>query len=161
MDDKILIAFFSHSGNTRKIANLIQEATGGALHEIRPKVPYPNAYHAVVDQAKREIRAGYQPPLESSLDAIEPYEIILVGTPNWWRTLAPPVRTFLTQHDLSGKAIAPFCTHGGGGMDKIIRDIAKLCPESTLLAGLKIYGSDGGSAQAEVFAWLEELGITS
>lgn len=159
--DHILVTYFSRAGNTRKIAILIQKTLGGTLHEIRPKVPYPNSYHATVEMAKKEIKAGYQPPLETSLDTMEPYEIILLGTPNWWSTLAPPVRTFLAQHDLSERIIAPFCTHGGGGIGKITRDIAKLCPKSTLLPGFTIYGSGGEGAQAEISAWLEEIGLLS
>jgi flavodoxin len=61
MAENILIAYFSRSGNTRKIANLIHQEIGGTLHEIQPEVPYPNSHNAVVEQAKKEIRAGYLP----------------------------------------------------------------------------------------------------
>ena len=160
MAEHILVVYFSHSGNTRKIANLIHQEIGGTIHEIQPEVPYPNAYNAVVDQAKKEIQAGYKPALQSTLDHIELYDTIFIGSPNWWNTIAPPVATFLSAYDLSGKTIVPFCTHGGGGLGRIGKDIAKLCPQSTILSSFEIYGSGKGNAQAEVSAWLSKVGMT-
>ena len=160
MAEHILVVYFSRSGNTRKIANLIHQEVGGTIHEIRPKVPYPNSYDAVVDQAQKEIQAGYKPALQSTLDHIESYDTVFVGSPNWWSTIAPPVATFLSEYDLSGKTIVPFCTHGGGGLGRIGRDIAKLCPQSTILSSFEIYGSRTGNAQAKVSAWLSKAGMT-
>jgi flavodoxin len=159
MAEPILIACFSRSGNTRKIANLIQQEVGGTLHEIQVAVPYPASYNAVVEQAKKEIQAGYKPALQSALDHIESYNTIFVGSPNWWSTIAPPVATFLSEYDMSGKTIVPFCTHGGGGLERIGQDIAKLCPQSTVLSSFEIYGSGAGNAQAEVSAWLRKVGM--
>jgi flavodoxin len=159
MAEPILIACFSRSGNTRKIANLIQQEVGGTLHEIRPEVPYPDSYNAVLDQAKKEIQAGYKPALQSALDHIESYNTIFVGSPNWWSTIAPPVATFLSEYDMSGKTIVPFCTHGGGGLGRIGQDIAKLCHQSTVLSSFEIYESGAGNAQAEVSAWLRKVGM--
>jgi flavodoxin len=159
MAEHILIAYYSRSGNTRTIANLIHQEVGGTIHEIQPEVPYPNSYNAVVDQAKKEIQAGYKPALQSTLDHIESYDTIFVGSPNWWSTIAPPVATFLSEYDLSGKTIVPFCTHGGGVLGRIGQDIAELCPQSTILSSLEIYGSGAGNAQAEVSAWLSKVGM--
>lgn len=160
MTEHILVVFFSHSGNTRKIADLIHQEVGGTSHEILPVVPYPNSYKAVVEQAKKEIQAGHKPALQSTLDHIELYDTIFVGSPNWWSTIAPPVATFLSEYDLSGKTIVPFCTHGGGGLGRIDNDIAKLCPQSNILSSFKIYGSGRENAQSEVSAWLSKMGIT-
>jgi hypothetical protein len=71
MAGRNLVAYFTRSGNTRRIANLIQQEVGGTLHEIQPEVPYPSAYDAVVEQAKVEIQAGYKPALRSTLDDME------------------------------------------------------------------------------------------
>jgi flavodoxin len=160
MAEHILIVYFSPSGNTHKIANLIHQEVGGTIHEIQPEVPYPNSYNAVVDQAEKEIEAGYKPALQSTLDHIESYDTVFVGSPNWWSTIAPPVATFLSEYDLSGKTIVPFCTHGGGGLGRISKDIAELCPHSTILSSFEIYGSRTGSAQAKVSAWLSKVGMT-
>ncbi|MDX9953402.1 MAG: flavodoxin [Anaerolineae bacterium] len=152
----VLIVYFSRSGNTRAIANLIQQEVGGTLFELQPATAYPPAYNTVVEQAKREIRAGFRPPLRSLPEALAA-ATIFVGTPNWWDTLAPPVATFLTAYDLAGKTIAPFCTHGGGGAGKIPQDLARLCPGATVLEHLALYGSGGAGARAEVSAWLRGL----
>ena len=160
MAEHILVVYFSRSGNTRKIANLIHLEVGGTVHEIQPEVPYPNSYNAVVDQAKEEIQAGYRPALRSTLDHVESYDTVFVGSPNWWNTIAPPVATFLSEHDLSGKTIVPFCTHGGGGLGRVGTDITRLCPQSTILSSLEIYGSGGVHAQARVSAWLRKVGMT-
>ena len=160
MAEHILVVYFSRSGNTRKIANLIHQEVGGIIHEIRPEVPYPNSYNAVVDQAEKEIQAGYKPALQSTLDHIESYDTIFVGSPNWWSTIAPPVATFLSEYDLSGKTIVPFCTHGGGGLGRIGKDVAKLCPRSTVLSSFDVYESETGNAQAKVSAWLRKVGMT-
>lgn len=159
MAEHVLVTYFSHSGNTQNIARLIHSEVGGTLHEILPEAPYPRSYNAVVEQAKKEIRAGYKPALQSTLDSLESYNTIFVGSPNWWSTIAPPVTTFLSEYDLSGKTIAPFCTHGGGGLGRVERDIAKLCPQSTVLQSLEIYGSGSRNAQADVSAWLKILGM--
>ena len=160
MAENILIVYSSRSGNTRKIASLIQGEVGGTLHEIQPAVPYPRSYDAVVDQAGEEIQAGYMPALQTKLDHIESYDTVFVGSPNWWNTIAPPVATFLSQYNLSGKTVVPFCTHGGDGLGRIGRDIAKLCPQSTILSSFEIYGSGGRDAQARVSAWLSKVGVT-
>jgi flavodoxin len=161
MAGHVLVAYFSRSGNTRKIANLIQQEVGGTIYEIQPEVPYPNSYNAVVDQAKKEIETGYKPTLQSTLDHLESYDTIFVGSPNWWSTIAPPVATFLSEYDFSRKTIVPFCTHGGGGLGRIGQDIAKLCPQSTILSSFQIYGSGTGNVQAKVSAWLRNIGMVN
>ena len=157
MIEPILIVTFSRSGNTRSIAALIHQEVGGTLFEIEPATAYPAAYNAVVEQAKREIRAGFYPPLVALPEHVETYATLFIGTPNWWDTLAPPVATFLAETSWSGKTVAPFCTHGGGGMGKIPQDLARLCPGATVLNCLAFYGSGGDHAQAEVSAWLRGI----
>jgi len=113
---RILIVFYSHSGNTRTLARLIRQQAGGDLIEILPVIPYPVDYDAVVKQAKLELTTDYQPPLKTTVANLECYNIILIGSPNWWNTLAPPLHTLLAQGNFTGKAIAPFITHEGGRM---------------------------------------------
>ena len=161
MAERNLIVYYSRSGNTRKIANLIHREVGGTIYEIQPVDPYPDSYDAVVDQAKREIRAGYKPALKSALNQIESYDTVFVGSPNWWDTIAPPVAAFLSAYDLAGKTIVPFCTHGGGGLGRVAADVAKLCPDSTVLRSFHVYGSGGMDAQARVSAWLRQVGMAN
>lgn len=86
---------------------------------------YPTHYNAVVKQAKKEIQASYLPPLKNPLSDVQTYEVIFIGTPNWWSTIAPPVSTFLTENKLADKQIIPFCTHGGGGLAKIEKKLKR------------------------------------
>lgn len=157
MDRNILIAYYSHSGNTGKIANFIGQQTGGELLPIQPMEAYPISYNAVTEQAKKEIKAGYHPAIKTHTPNLDNYNTIFIGTPNWWSTIAPPIATFLTQNDMSGKTIIPFCTHGGGGIGQVARDIEKLCPNSTILDGFEIYGDGSGAAPAKLSAWLKKI----
>ena len=159
MKRKILIAYYSHSTNTKKIATMIQHEVGGTLCEIQPEVEYPTVYHAVVEQAKQEIQMGVYPAIKSKIGDIEAYDTIFIGSPNWWSTVAPPIATFLKEHDLSGKVVIPFCTHGGGGTGSIERDIAKLCPKSTMRSVFSIYGDGGRDAEVHISKWLEKIKI--
>lgn len=160
MAEKILITYYSRTGSTQVVANLIQEEIGGDIFEIQPEDPYPASYNDVVEQAKEEIQADYKPALKSTVDNIESYDTIIVGSPNWWSTIAPPVVTFLSEYDFSDKTIAPFCTHGGGGQGRINEDISKLCPHSNIVDCLQIYGGDARSAQPELSAWLRQINTT-
>ena len=107
----VLTVYYSHSGNTKECARQIHQQARGDIVEIIPVDPYPQNYDAVVAQAKQELKSGYKPALRTRVENIESYDVILVGSPNWWNTVAPPVMTFLSQYDLSGKAIFPFITH--------------------------------------------------
>ena len=155
MADKILIVYYTHSGNTKKIAEAIQIKTGGILYEINPEIPYPVDYNTVVNQAKKEIKENFKPVLKTKINGIEAYDTVFVGSPNWWNTIAPPITTFLAENNLSGKTVIPFLTHGGGGAGNIERDIAKLCSASKMLPGLSVYESD----ISKITAWLQKIGI--
>lgn len=159
MESKILIVYYSHSNHTKKIATMIQSKVGGTLCEIEPETAYPTLYHAVVEQAKQEIQRGFYPPIKSRIENVEAYDTIFIGSPNWWSTMAPPIVTFLKEHDLSGKVVIPFCTHGGGGTGSIERDIVNLCPQSTMRSIFSIYGDGGRDAEVHLSKWLEKIKI--
>ncbi|MEN2984814.1 MAG: flavodoxin [Dictyoglomaceae bacterium] len=159
MDKNILIAFYSWSGNTKKIAKLIHDEVGGNLFEIEPEIPYPSSYNATVEQAKKEIKEGYKPPIKGKIENFEIYDVIFIGTPNWWSTIAPPVATFLTQYDFSGKTIAPFCSHGGGGLGKIAKDLERLCPNSQILEIFGVYYGGDKTLKEKLSLWLKKIGI--
>jgi len=156
---KILVVYFSHSGNTKEIANQIKELTGGDIFEIQPAKAYPSDYQACVDQAKKEINANYKPALKTKLKSISSYDIIFVGSPCWWSTVAPPVATFLSSYDFTGKTIVPFMTHEGSRMGRSVSDIKKLCPKAKVLEGLPVRGSNVKEAKSEVKKWLQEIKV--
>lgn len=156
---KILVVYFSHSGNTREIATQIKTATGGDIFEIQPVKPYPEEYQKVLDQAKEEINSNYKPDLKTKVENIDSYDVIFIGSPNWYSTIAPPVSKFLSEYNLSGKTVVPFITHGGGGLAQCVTAITALCPNSTILDALVVSGSSVKSSQNEVSEWLRELKI--
>ncbi len=157
---KILVVYFSHTGNTREIANQIHKRVGGDIFEIQSVDPYPTDYDTVVKQARKELDSGYKPALKSKIENLGSYDVIFIGYPNWWGTFPAPVRTFLSSDDFSGKVIVPFCTHEGSGLGKSVGDIVKLCPKSKLLNGLAIRGSTVKTASDKVSEWLRKINMT-
>lgn len=129
---KVLVAYYSHSGNTRDMARQIADATGGDLFEITPQTAYPTDYEAVVAQAKREIADGFRPALKTPLPDLSGYDVVFVGSPCWWATVAPPVATFLAGGAWTGK---------------------------TVLDGLPVRGSAVGASQETVLKWLRGMDL--
>lgn len=160
MKNDILIAYFSWSGNTRKIAGLIEHETGGTLFEIEPVQPYTTDYGAAVAQAKKEIEAGFRPELQAVPD-ITLYTVAFIGTPIWWHTMAPPVATFIERFDLNGKTVVPFHTHGGGGVGSFEQDIEKMCPNAKVTNGFGAYNSGGSETVTQIASWLNSIGFRS
>lgn len=162
MKNRVLIVYYTHSGNTEKIAELIQKKTGGDILKLEPEKKYPTSYVLVVAQVKLEIVKGFSPELKSDVPNLENYDIIFIGTPNWWSTMAPPVKTFLEKYDLTGKKIIPFYTHGGGGGGHIVKDIKKLCPHLQLLKELGVYEQGDSQTEDIISNWIKEnIGIKS
>ena len=156
---KMLITYYSRTGNTREIANQIHERVGGEIIELQTVEPYPEDYEAVKKQAMQELNSGFKPALKTKVEKMGPYDVIFVGTPIWWGTMAAPVKSFLSEYDLSGKTIVPFVTHAGSGLGRSVSDIAALCPHSIILDGLAVWGTNAKTAQNEVSAWVRRLRV--
>jgi Flavodoxins len=158
-DKKVLVVYYSRTGNTREIAGQIHALVGGDLVELQTVNPYPTEYRATTEQAKRELQSGYRPPLKTKITNMAAYDTILVGSPCWWGTFATPVWTFLSGYDFSGKTMAPFMTHLGSGLGHCEADLAKLCPGARRLDGLAIRGDSVKTARGDVESWLRKIGI--
>ncbi|MBN2266873.1 MAG: hypothetical protein JW725_00835 [Candidatus Babeliaceae bacterium] len=154
---EILIAYFSHSGNTREIANQIHKNVGGDIFEIVTVKPYPSDYNKVVNQARQELKDDYKPELKTKVENMQSYNVVLIGYPNWCSTIPMPVAKFLSEYDFSGKTIVPFCTHEGSRLGRSVIDIAKICPMSNISDGLEIRGSEVRNAQRKVSEWLRKI----
>lgn len=152
--NKTLVVYYSHSGNTKKLAERIAGLVNADLLELVPKQAYPKDYSTVVEQAKKEIRAGSYPELKNNLSDIGQYDVILAGTPNWWSTMAPPVGTFLKDCDLTGKKVAVFATRGGGGFGHIEHDFKILCQGAEVMSGYSSYGAS--FREPDVKNWLKK-----
>ncbi|HIZ20353.1 MAG TPA: NAD(P)H-dependent oxidoreductase [Firmicutes bacterium] len=134
---KTLIVYYSYGGNTRRIARMLQEQLGADMAEIATVQPYTGSYDAVVNQGKEEVESGAMPAIRPMDKDPADYDTILLGTPVWWYTFAPAVKTFLAGHDFTGKAVYPFITNGGwiGHTEK---DIAAACPGANVMPGIDI-----------------------
>ncbi len=155
---KVLIAYFSQTGNTDGLAKLIHEMSGADIVRIERATPYSSRSNGPIlyGEALDELRAEATPEIKTYPDLRE-YDTILLGYCNWWSSIPASVRTLLTENDLSGKTIVPFCSMGGGHFGQTISAIAKLAPNSTIKEGLEV--SYSSYDRDEIRAWLTENGI--
>lgn len=156
---KVLIAYFSWSGNTKGVAEEIQKQTGADIFEISPVKPYSSDYNTVLMEAQEDQHNQARPELNGYVDNMDDYDIILLGYPNWWASIPMPIASFLEEYDFSGKEIIPFCSHGGGRFGQSITAIAKLAPDANIGEGLSVHYSGGGSLPDDVSQWLSQNNI--
>ena len=101
---KMLIAYYSWSnGNTRKVAEQLQKKTDADIAEIQTVIPYSGTYNEVVRQGQEEVERGYMPEIRPLSVNLSDYDVIAVGTPTWWYTMAPAIHTFLYKNSFEGK----------------------------------------------------------
>lgn len=105
----------------------MQSVAGGNLVRLDTAVPYSGSYNDVVDQGQREVNAGFEPELKPLPINVADYDVIAVGTPTWWYTMAPAVKTFLHGQNFAGKTVVPFMTNGGWP-GRVIKDMKAACP---------------------------------
>ena len=162
MTKKMLIVYYSISnGNTRRIAEQLQKATGADLAEIETVVPYTGTYDEIVDQGQKEVNRGYKPELKPLSVDPEEYDIIAVGTPTWWYTMAPAVLSFLSKYNWRGKTVIPFQTHGGGP-GHVMKDIQAACTGANFVHEIAVrFDSTGGdemiTSEKEVENWVKQV----
>mgnify|MGYP000258717703 CR=1 FL=1 len=150
-----LIVYYSLFQNTKNLALEIAKQTGGIIRELIPDKNYSFDYNTAVKEVRNEISRGFCPTLISGNESIDDYRTIFIGTPNWFKTVAPPVMSFLKKHNFTGKTVIPFCTHGGGGFCQIENNIAKECSKAIILPGIAVNGT---FAAEGVTNWLETIG---
>ena len=158
---KTLIVYFSWSGHTRTVANIIHELTGSDIVEIEVQEPYSSVYNEVTARARHELDNDIRPALVTRVENMVDYDTLIVGTPIWSSRLAPPVKSFLASYDLSGKKILPFCTHGGSGTAQSVNNMREVCPNSEFLQPLAVSGSQAASSRNAVNQWLRMEGVLS
>jgi flavodoxin len=167
---KILIVYLSRTNNTKAIAEMIQRNVGGTLVALELEKPYPDNYQQTVQQVVNENETGYLPPLKTKIDSIQNYDVVFVGFPTWGMKLPPPMKSFLHQYNLNGKAVIPFNTNDGYGIGSSFGTVKELCSNSKVLEGFSIKGGverDGQpllskeekrkEAETKVKEWLEQL----
>ena len=155
---KTLIVYFSYSGNTRIISNYINSKINSDMLELETLVKYSDDYSQVTYQGKDEVEQEFKPRLKVNDLNLQDYDIILLGSPIWWYTIAPAVRTFLSENDLSGKKLFPFITNGGYGLGHSLEDIKTLCTcEVGKVLEIPFEGHYQIKDNIEIDDWLKEI----
>ena len=150
---KIAVVYFSWSGNTRFAAETIAKKAGAPTFEIKAETPYNSNFNKCCDEAKPECYGKKLRPIKpiEGLDLAK-YDVVFVGTPDWWGTMAPPVRTWVTRNKdaLKGKTVCIFQTHGGGGMERVGKEFAEIFGDTAKVLPPKAFS--GSSIKSSVKA---------
>lgn len=155
---KKLVAYFSASGVTAKVAEALSDALGADLFEIVPKVRYTKADLDWRDKTSRSTiemnDPSSRPEIEALRDNVADYDKIYVGFPIWWYVAPTIINTFLESYDLAGKTIIPFATSGGSGMGKTNEKLELSCPGAILKAG-KVFSMN--ASRQELAEWANQF----
>ena len=155
---KKLVAYFSASGVTAKVARTLAEAIGADLYEITPEVPYTKADLNWMDKKSRSTLEmkdpSSRPAIKGKCESMADYDTVYVGFPIWWYVAPTIINTFLESYDLTGKTVIPFATSGGSGMGKTNEMLKPSCPNANLIEGKVLKASSGKAALA---AWAESI----
>lgn len=162
MSTNMLVAYYSWScGNTEKIAEQLANACNADIARIETVEPYPEDYQETVDQGQREVNAGFMLEIEPLEFNPENYDVIVIGTPTWWYTMAPAVKTFTSMYDFTGKTVVALSTNGSWP-GNVTADIEDACAGATFGPALEVqFDSTGGdrqeTPQREVDSWIEKV----
>lgn len=153
-----LVAYFSASGVTAKVAEKLSEAIGADLYAIEPEVPYTKAGLDWMDKKSRSTiemnNPASRPAIAGKRDNMNDYDTVFVGFPIWWYVAPTIINTFLESYDLTGKTIIPFATSGGSDMGKTNEKLLPSCKGAKLLDGKVFKASVSG---ADLAKWAEGL----
>lgn len=140
---KILIAYYSQTGTTQKVAEKIKTLTGGDLFEIKPAEPYPLEHGACLERDRAEINQNARPKTAAKVNNMGQYDVLMVGYPIWYYQAPMVINSFLEDYNLQGKTIIPFCTSGGYPVEKSVEELKVSVPNSNLLKGYRYTGDSG------------------
>ena len=158
--NKILVAYFSASGETAKLAKTVAEVTGGDLFEIQPEVAYTaadlnwNDKHSRSTVEMNDVKS--RPAIVNRVEDMAQYDTVFVGFPIWWYQAPRIIETFLESYDFSGKAVIPFATSGGSGMGKTAEILKAACPGAKIDSGKRLSSRE---STASVQKWVKSLHI--
>lgn len=136
-NNRKLIVYYSYTGHTKMIAERIKEKLKCDILEIKPVKEYSKNYDVVVNEEQNNSSSNKMPEIEKVDVDLSEYNEIIIGTPVWWYTIAPVIRTFLKENDLSNKTIMPYATNAGW-LGHTFQEIKKLCPNSKVENGMNI-----------------------
>lgn len=156
---KALVAYFSASGTTARLAERLAQATGADLFEIEPEVPYTAADIDWRDKSSRSSREmgdrGSRPAIASQVADMDGYDVVFVGFPIWWYREPSIIDTFMEAYDFAGKTVVPFATSGGSGIGDSGANMAALAPGAKVVEGDR-FASSAPAAELKTWAgiWL-------
>ncbi len=160
---KTLVVFYSYSenGDTAQLARRLADAAGADIERLELITPYPEDYDEVLKISKTEVESGATPAIKPLKHNPADYDLIAIGTPTWWCSMAPAVLTFMKSNDLSGKTVLPFTTHGGQ-TGNTVDDIRKNAVGAKVLSGHKFrldaYGVEShATPDEEIQKWLDAV----
>ena len=157
---KVLVAYFSCTGSTEKIADHIASALGVTPYRITPETPYTSADLNYNDSSTRATREQNdpiaRPAISGTVENMTDYDVIFLGYPIWWGQAPKIMYTFVESHNLSGKTIVPFCTSGSSGIGSSATNLSASAPSATWLAGNRF---SGGASRDSVVSWINGLGL--
>ena len=146
-------------GNVQQLAGWVQEKTGGDLFSIRVTDPYPSDWDDCLARANEERGDDARPALAEPVENMESYDVVFLGYPNWWYGVPMALLSFLEDHDLSGKQVYLFCSHGTGGLARSVDIITEALPGVEISDNIfDCYEEDAPASQEAIESWLTELG---
>lgn len=161
MENKSLVAYFSASGVTKKVAEKLSDAVGADLFEIKPKVKYTKADLDWMDTKSRSSiemnDKSFRPAMSEKCDNMDKYDVVYVGFPIWWYVAPTIINTFLESYDFSGKTIVLFATSGGSGFGDTVKGLRGSVSDTTVIKEGKLFNS--GVSKDKLVSWVNDLGL--
>ena len=158
-ETKMLVLYYSQTGNTKAVAEAIQAKTGADIEAVVSMNPYDGDYNSTIQRCLNEMQAGTYPEIQPLNSNLAEYDVVFIGYPVWFGTYAPPIETLLNTADLKGKKVVPFCTFGSGGLDSSSKAMAAKLTESELLPGYGVRAARIDAIDAELDQFLKEGGF--
>ena len=156
-EPKILVAYFSWSGTTQRMAQEIVRQTGAVLFRIEPEVPYPTGYTECTEVALAEKNSNARPDIAKTVENWDDYDTVFIGCPVWWWTTPMIICTFAESYDFKGKTVVPFCTYASTYRDETLARIVELTHDAEHLAGEGL--TSGRVNEQNISSWLKEIGV--
>lgn len=156
-EGNVAVVYFSGTGNTREVANLLAKEVGADIYEIVPENVYTSEdlnYNDDNCRANQEMNDdSARPAISNDLSAVSEYDVIYLGYPIWWGTAPRIIQTFIENYDISGATIYSFCTSGSSGIEKSISDLQKLYPDVNIAGGKRL----NDATEVDVKEWINSL----
>lgn len=156
---KMLVLYYSQTGNTKAVAEEIATRLGADIEEITMIDPYDPDFQATIDRCMKEREQNIIPDIQPVKADLANYDVVFLGYPVWFGTYAPPVINFLNNADLSGKKIVPFCTFGSGGLESSVKDLTAAEPDAEILPGYGVRAARLEAMPKEVDNFLKSIGF--